>query len=996
MKIKFDSTLAYQKTAIDAVVQLFDGQPLADSGFAVTLSSTEIMGVQQTELGLGNQLVLADDHLLSNVHQVQEANNIPKVSELQGRHFSIEMETGTGKTYVYLRSIFELNKVYGFTKFIIVVPSVPIREGVLASIDLMKEHFTSIYNKPFSRIVYDSKALGQVRQFATSNAIQIMVINVQSFQKDVKDDEEISKLTPEQLKKLNVINRETDQLSGRKPIEFIQATRPIVIVDEPQNMEADASRKAIDRLSPLCTLRYSATHKNPYNLLYKLDPIQAYDLRLVKRIEVASVRAEANLNAAFIELVEVDNKKVLRARIKLNVANGANASPKAVWVKKGSDLAVVSKGRQEYQDGYIVQNISFNPGSEYIEFTNGNVVELGNAAGGLDEDIMKAQVYETVEQHLVKERAVRGKGIKVLSLFFIDRVANYRIYNDDGTTSLGKIGLWFEEAFLELSQKPLYKGLIKDPLEKLHNGYFSQDKKGGYKDTSGSTKDDDDTYHLIMSAKERLLSLDEPLRFIFSHSALREGWDNPNVFQICTLNESKSSDRKRQEIGRGLRLPVNQKGERVHDETVNRLTVIANESYEDFARSLQSEYEDDYGIKFGVVPFEAFAKVLVTTPEGKEIPLGQDKSKDLWSHLRSAGYLDDQGRILDKFDPKNPAFKLDVPVDLEALRPKIVDEMQRFVFKNRVVNSKDRETISFRKSVTLDPAFEELWSRISQRTRYRVKFETEDLIQSAVARLKEHLAKHGKITALKIEIDKVELDHTQAGIGTDTILDQKTKFADSPKVLPDILAYLQNETELTRHTLVEILVRSGRLDEFKVNPQAFISLTTDEINKALHDLMLRGIQYEKIADHFWEMRQLEEDAEKGLVRYLTNLYEVKNHDKTPYDYVEYQSEVERQFAHDLDSNERVKLFVKLPSWFKVDTPIGPYNPDWAIVLEGDERLYLVRETKSTLDEEKRRKEENAKIACGRVHFKTIGVDFDDTVSLKHVLDKLVVQAEQML
>lgn len=988
MKIKFDSTLAYQKTAIDSVVQVFEGQPLADSGFSVTLSSTEIMGVQQTELGLGNQLVLGEAHLLANVHRVQEANNIPKVSELQGSHFSIEMETGTGKTYVYLRSIFELNKLYGFTKFIIVVPSVPIREGVLASIDLMREHFTSIYNKPFSRIVYDSKALGQVRQFATSNTIQIMVINVQSFQKDVKDDEEISKLTPEQLKKLNVINRETDQLSGRRPIEFIQATRPIVIVDEPQNMEADASRKAIDRLNPLCTLRYSATHKNPYNLLYKLDPIQAYDMRLVKRIEVASVRAQANLNAAFIEVVEVDNKKALRARIKINMADGANAKQKAIWVKKGDDLSILSKGRQEYQDGYIVQNISFNPGSEYIEFTNGNVVELGNAAGGLDDDIMKAQVFETVEQHLVKERAVRGKGIKVLSLFFIDRVANYRIYNDDGTTSLGKIGVWFEEALQELSQKQLYKGLINDPVEKLHNGYFSADKKGGYKDTSGSTKDDDETYHLIMTAKERLLSLEEPLRFIFSHSALREGWDNPNVFQICTLNETRSTDRKRQEIGRGLRLPVNQKGERVHDETVNRLTVIANESYEDFARALQSEYEEDYGIKFGMVPIEAFAKMVTTTLTGEEVAMGQEKSKAIWDYLRHAGYLDIQGRILDTFDPKNPHFKLDVPAGLEGLRPNIVDEMQRFVFKNRIVNTKDRKTVGFRKSVALDPAFQELWGRISQRTRYRVTFETEKLIASAVARLKEDQIKHGKITALKIEIDKVELDHTRAGIGTDTILDQKIKYSDGPKVLPDILAYLQNETELTRHTLVEILVRSDRLDQFTVNPQAFISMATAEINKSLHDLMLRGIQYELIADHFWEMRQLEEDAEKGLVRYLTNLYEVKHHEKTPYDFVEFQSEVERQFAQDLDNNERVKLFVKLPAWFKVDTPIGPYNPDWAIVLEGDERLYLVRETKSTLDEEKRRKEENAKIACGRVHFETIGVDFDDTVSLKDVLAKL--------
>jgi len=993
MKLKFDATLSYQKTAIDSVVEIFAGQPLAESGFSVSLSSTEIMGVLQTELGLGNQLVLNDDHLLTNVHQVQEANNVPKVPSLQGRHFSIEMETGTGKTYVYLRTIFELNKVYSFTKFIIVVPSVPIREGVLASIDLMKDHFTSIYSKPFDRIVYDSKALGQVRQFATANSIQIMVINVQSFQKDVKDDEEIAKLTPDQLKKLNVINRESDKLSGRKPIEFIQATRPIVIVDEPQNMEADASRKAIDRLNPLCTLRYSATHKNPYNLLYKLDPIQAYDLRLVKRIEVASVRAQANLNAAFIKLLEVDNKKALRARVQINVADGANAKQKAVWIKKGDDLSLTSKGRQEYQDGYIVQNISFNPGSEYIEFTNGNVIELGQADGGLDEDVMKAQVFETVEQHLVKERAVRGKGIKVLSLFFIDRVANYRIYNDDGTTSLGKIGLWFEEAFKELAQKTIYKGLINDPVGKLHNGYFSQDKKGGYKDTSGSTKDDDETYHLIMTAKERLLSLDEPLRFIFSHSALREGWDNPNVFQICTLNESKSTDRKRQEIGRGLRLPVNQNGDRVHDETVNRLTVIANESYEDFARTLQNEYEEDYGIRFGVVPIEAFAKLVTPTEDGKEAPLGQDQSKALWAHLKNTGYLDEQGRILDTFDPKNPAFKLDVPPALEPIRAKIVDELQRFVFKNRVVNAKERKEVGFRKSVALDPTFQKLWETISQRTRYRVKFSTEELVASAAARLADDLTKHGKITALKIEIEKVELDHTRAGIGTDTILDQKTKYSDRPKTLPDILAYLQNETELTRHTLVEILVRSDRLDEFKINPQAFITIATAEINKALHDLMLKGIHYEKIAGQFWEMRRLEEDAEEGLVRYLNNLYEVKNRDKTPYDYVEYQSEVEKQFAQDLDNNEKVKLFVKLPSWFKVDTPIGPYNPDWAFVLEGDKKLYLVRETKNTIDEEKRRKEENAKIDCGRKHFETLGTDFDVTISLKDVLAKLAAQQQ---
>ncbi|MEK6789191.1 MAG: DEAD/DEAH box helicase family protein [Pseudomonadota bacterium] len=985
MKIKFDSSLAYQHDAIAAVVQTFAGQPLADSHFSVTLASTDIVGTQQTELGIGNQLVLDDERLLANVQQVQAANQLVQSDTLLGRHFSIEMETGTGKTYVYLRTIFELNKEYGFTKFIIVVPSVPIREGVLASIDLMKEHFTAIYNQPFSRVVYDSKALGQVRQFATSNAIQIMIMNIQSFQKDVKDDSEIASLTAEQLKKLNVINRETDQLSGRKPIEFVQATRPIVIVDEPQNMEAEASRRAIERLHPLCTLRYSATHKNPYNLLYKLDPIQAYDLRLVKRIEVASVRAEANLNGAFVELVAVDNKKALRAQLKLNVANGASAKQKTVWVKKGDDLSVVSKGRQEYQDGYIVQNISFNADSEHIEFSNGQAIELGKAAAGLDDEVMKAQVWETVEQHLIKERTVRGKGIKVLSLFFIDRVANYRVYEADGSTSLGKIGQWFEAALRELSAKPMYQGLINDPVDKLHNGYFSADKKGTLKDTSGGTKDDDNTYHLIMSDKQRLLSLDEPLRFIFSHSALREGWDNPNVFQICTLNESKSADRKRQEIGRGLRLPVNQNGDRVHDESVNRLTVIANESYEEFARKLQSEYEEDYGIRFGIVPREAFAGLITKAPDGTEQKLGQAESGELWQHLQAHGYLDREGRLQDAFNPANPQFQLDVPETLANLAPAIIDEMQRYVFQNRVVDARKKKTIAFRKNVALDPAFAELWKRISQRTRYRVKFNSEDLIKSAVARLQAQQEKFGKLTPLKIEIVKVELDHTLAGIGTDRVLDQRDRHVSTPASLPDILAYLQNETELTRHTLVEILLRSGRLDEFRLNPQAFITMAVAEINKALHDLMLHGIEYEKIAGQVWEMRQLETDAEKGLLRYLNNLYEVRNQSKTPYDFVEFQSEVERQFARDLDNNQRVKLFVKLPSWFKVDTPIGHYNPDWAIVLEGDEQLYLVRETKSTRDEEKRRQAENDKVSCGRKHFESIGVDFDDVTSLKEVL-----------
>ena len=1005
MKLKFDSTLAYQRIAIDSVIQVFDGQPLADSSFSVSVASYDFMGVVQTELGLGNRLVLTDTHILANVQKIQDANNIPKVTELQGRHFSIEMETGTGKTYVYLRTVFELNKIYGFTKFIIVVPSVAIREGVLASIDLMSEHFRSLYGKPFDSIEYDSKALGKVRQFSTANSIQVMVINIQAFQKDVKEDGvppfgynipnsgyniSGSYYGGTSLKKLNVIHRESDKLSGRKPIEFIQATCPIVILDEPQSVEGNTlqgetvSSRAISRLNPLFTLRYSATHKNYHNLLYKLNPIQAYDLRLVKRIEVASIRAEENLNDAYVKLLSVDNKNSLRAKIQINISNVSGASQKAIWVKKNDDLYLKSKERQEYQDGYIVHNINFSVGSEYIEFSNGKRLTLGNDLAGFDEEIMKAQVRETVEQHLMKERVMSGKGIKVLSLFFIDRVANYRVYNADGTISLGKIGKWFEDAFKELSSKPQYKGLINEPIEKIHNGYFSKDKKGGYKDTSGTTKEDDGTYHLIMRDKERLLSLDEPLRFIFSHSALREGWDNPNVFQICTLNESKSIYRKRQEIGRGLRLPVNQNGERIHDETINRLTVIANESYEDFARTLQKEYEEDYGIEFGSVPLEAFSKLL-QVKNGQEAPIGQENSKLIWFYLNKTGYINNQGHLQDIFDPKNRAFKLDMLHEFDSIRDLIVDELQRFAFKDRIVNARDRKHVKLTKSVMLDPVFEELWKRISQRTRYRVSFSTEVLINIASERIKQM----PKISPLHIDMDKVMVTPTQAGVETSRVMETKVTYLSEMRTpLPDLLAYLQNETELTRHTLVEILLQSGRLDDFEVNPQAFITMVITELNKALHDLIIDGIHYEKIVGHKWEMHRLEDENEGGLLRYLNNLYEVQNKNKSLYDYVEFDSEIERNFARDLDVNENVKMFVKLPAWFRVDTPLGPYNPDWAIVLEDGDQLYLVRETKSTLDEDKRRREENAKLACGKKHFKAIDVDFDVAVSLKDVFIKL--------
>lgn len=980
MKLKFDPSLQYQQDAVEAVVGAFAGQPFAQTA-AMAFQSLQIGGLFQTELGMGNRLTLGDDEILKNVQAIQEANDIEKVAALAGREFSIEMETGTGKTYVYLRTIFELNKVYGFKKFIIVVPSVAIREGVLKSIEVTKEHFQTLFDKaPFDHFVYDSKRLGKVRQFASSNQIQIMVINIQSFQKDVAD-KDLGDMTEDELKKLNVINRENDRMSGRRPIEFIQAANPIVIIDEPQSVDTtDKSRRAIRNLNPMATLRYSATHRNPYNLLYKLDPIKAYDLRLVKRIEVASVRSDDNFNDAYVKLLSTDNTNGIRARIEIHKEGTSGPKVTKLWVKQGDDLFVKSDEREAYRNGYIVQNIDCTPGSEYVEFNQGRFLELGQEAGGQADDIMKAQVYETVEQHLKKERALKGKGIKVLSLFFIDKVANYRIYNDDGTTSLGKIGQWFEEAYRELAAKLIYKGLVSFEVSDLHDGYFSQDKQGHAKDTRGNTADDDDTYSLIMREKERLLDPNVALRFIFSHSALREGWDNPNVFQICTLNESQSVEKKRQEIGRGLRLPVNESGERVHDETVNRLTVIANESYEEFARTLQSEFEEDFGIQFGRVEKIAFAKLLRRAEDGTETVLGQDESVKLWTDLVANGYLNATGDILEKFDPKNPHFDLKVPAAFAALKAEIVDEINRKLFKNRIVNARDRRELKFRKEVQLSAEFQALWDKIKHRTRYRVTFETADLIERALARIK--LIE--PIKAPRVATTVVEVEITDAGVAADKQIATRVRDIEQVKVLPDILAFLQKETELTRHTLAAILKRSGRLAEFKVNPQAFMAAVAKEISRALHDLMMEGIKYEKVGGQFWEQSRLEQDAEEGIVRYLTNLYEVKHRDKALFDAIEYESEVEKQFARDLDSNENVKLFVKLPSWFKIDTPIGTYNPDWAFVTERDEKLYFVRETKSTLDNEERRTKENQKIACGRKHFDTLGVDFDVVTSLAEV------------
>jgi type III restriction enzyme len=583
------------------------------------------------------------------------------------------------------------------------------------------------------------------------------------------------------------------------------------------------------------------------------------------------------------------------------------------------------------------------------------------------------QIKHTVKRHLEKELQVRARGLKVLSLFFIDRVANYRDYGSDGQPTKGKFADAFEAALAELAKDERYRelGWLKEPVERLHNGYFAQDKKGLLKDTRGDTQADDEVYNLIMKDKERLLSLDEPLRFIFSHSALREGWDSPNVFQICTLNETRSTLKKRQEIGRGLRLPVDQNGVRVFDESVNKLYVMANESYEDFARALQNEYEEDCGVTFGKIPFTALVK-LTRIVDGKEQSIGREVAEAIHAALVEQKMLDAEGRLQPAFDPKRKGFKLELPDEHRELAPAIVDLLASYQIERHIRKERDEGPNRFRKEVSLSPEFQALWNRIKPRTTYRVEFETDALVRKAVDAVKQM----EEIQSPRILVAAGQVEVRKGGVDTRAVTVAEEKAAYGLGGLPDVLGYLQNETELTRGTLVRILKESGRLADVFENPQRFLDQVAAKLKDELHRLLVDGIKYERIPAGSegaeWEMLLFKSEE---LVSYLTALQV----DKSVYEYVVYDSEVEREFARKLDEREDIKLFVKLPSWFKVDTPVGWYNPDWAILKHDGHALYLVRETKGTRDYLKLRTSEADKVRCGKKHFEALGVPFDIAV-----------------
>lgn len=999
MKFQFDPNQQFQLDAVAAITDLFDGQAQGTPEYSV-IQGGEIGGLfagqARTELGVGNQLILSEDNLHANTRKIQAQNDIeiedetaplegweifddPANQTRQCPHFSVEMETGTGKTYVYLRTIFELSRKYEFQKFIIVVPSVAIREGVLKNIQITAEHFRVLFNNlSFEHFVYDARKINRLRQFAVSNTLQILIINIDAFRKNFSGTE------AEQ--KSNVIYKESDRLSGRQPIEFVKAARPIVIIDEPQSVDStDKAQDAIKALNPLCTLRYSATHRSLYNLVYRLDPVRAFELKLVKQIVVASAASGGSANEAFVRVEQVDYRNGIKAKLRIHVQTEKGPVEKTITAKSGSDLYVLSNERSVYKDGFSIAEINAEPGNETIRFNNGRVLHLGEESGGMREDIWRVQIKHTIKRHLEKELQLRAhdggmaeRGIKVLSLFFIDRVANYRDYDSESRVVKGKFALAIEEALAEFAHEARYEALdwLKLAPGRLHNGYFAQDKKGILKDTRGDTQADDDVYNLIMRDKEILLSIEEPLRFIFSHSALREGWDNPNVFQICTLNETRSAIKKRQEIGRGLRLPVDKNGVRVRDESVNKLYVMANESYEDFARALQTEYEEDCGVTFGKVPLTALAKLLYFA-DGHEKPVGRAAAEEIRTTLVSQGFLDNEGRIQQAFDPRRTDFRLNLPEAHSVLAPAVIDLLSSYQIERHIRKEKDEGANRLRKQIQLSPEFKTLWERIKFRTTYRVEFQTEDLINRSTAAIK-HLdpiePPRISVTAGKIEVGKGGVFATAVSVAEERIV------YDS-QMTPDILGYLQNETELTRLTLAQILKQSGRLNEFFNDPQRFMDAVARVIKFELHRLLVDGIKYEKITDTGtdaeWEMVLFRNEE---LINYL-NALQVN---KSVYEYVVYESDIERQFARSLDKREDIKLFVKLPDWFQIDTPVGKYNPDWAVVKEEDQTLYLVRETKGTHDFLLLRSSEADKVRCGKKHFDALDVPFAVVVSADEV------------
>lgn len=991
LKLQFNSELDYQLDAIHAVVDLFKGQSPREANFTVTPTSVQ-MDFSESSIGIGNKLELTKEELLENLQEVQERNGLKQSSVLEDDpylEFEVDMETGTGKTYVFIRTIMELHQRYGFKKFVIVVPSLAIKEGVYHSLKATESHMKSLYsNEVYDYFVYDSDRLDQINNFATADHISIMIINIQAFNRSFSNTDALTKA--------NIIHRANDRgPEGRAPIELIQETNPIVIIDEPQSAaNTKRSKEAIKNLNPMCCIKYSATHIKPKNVVYRLNAVDAYQLQLVKQIEVISFEEEDNYEDAYIRLIKTGNPQSgIYADVEIDKKFRTGIRRTTMRIRHGDDLYELSGNREVYQ-GFQVSEIDVT--KNIVKFTaRPHVLSLKNHIGGIDDEIYKKlQIESTIRSHLDKELKLNKLGIKVISLFFIDRVDNYRTYNDDGTYNKGKYALMFEELFQRIIMEDKYKELrrgipnIEQFAAEVHHGYFSQDK-AGRKDVkfietkTGNAASDDYAYELIMKDKERLLSFESNLRFIFSHSALREGWDNPNVFQICTLNETYSDIKKRQEIGRGLRLAVNQAGERQHGFHINTLTVIANESYDVFCNTLQKEYEEDAGVRFGYIEEHSFANIMIIR-ESHEERLGIESSREIVEYFKEQEYIAKDGEVLEKLTRALDHHLLEVPAKYEDYKDEITARTKQMVEGLSIKKARQKEEVKLNKERFLSPEFKELWDKIKYKTVYQVNFSTDELIEQCLLEIERTLTRtQRRISKLKaiVDIKKGGITAKETYSGREHSL-EKVELAK----LPDVVTNLQNVTDLTRKTIIEILTRSDTLDIFELNPQIYMQEMANIINSVKEHLIVDGIKYSKVNSKDYYAQKLFENEE--ISGYLNE--NLLKSEKGVFDYVVYDSNTEKEFAKKLETNEDVLVYVKLPNWFKIPTPLGSYHPDWAILINdnGDEKFYFVTETKSTLNRAELRTTEEKKIECGKEHFKAVGeevkyivaTEFDDVLN----------------
>ena len=1009
----------FQADAAKAVVDVFAGQPYLTPTYMMDRGSGYIQQSLTDDVdftGWSNQKIvpeLNDQLILEHLQKIQRTNQIEPSNKLEGRssgfNLTIEMETGVGKTYTYIKTMYELNRAYGWSKFIIVVPSIAIREGVYKSFEMTQEHFAEEYGKKIRFFIYNSTQLTEIDRFASDSSINVMIINSQAFNAKGKDARRIY--------------MKLDEFRSRRPIDIIAKTNPILIIDEPQSVEGKQTKENLKQFNPMITLRYSATHKSDsiYNMVYRLDAMEAYNKRLVKKIavkgitETGSTATDSYLYLESINLSKGNPTATLQFEVKM--ASGA-PKKKSRIVTEGDNLYDYSNGLEEYKNGFVVSHIDGRDDS--VEFINGIKIYAGDVVSAVDEDqLRRIQIRETILSHLQRERQLFYKGIKVLSLFFIDEVANYREYDAANQPVNGKYAVMFEEEYedilnnmqLSLGEDDYIKYLQSIPASKTHAGYFSVDGKGkminskvGRKET---TSDDVSAYELIMKNKELLLDRDpkkSPVRFIFSHSALREGWDNPNVFQICTLKQSSSDVRKRQEVGRGLRLCVNQNGERmdvnalgndVHN--VNVLTVIASESYDSFAKGLQTEMAEAVADRPKAVTRDLFVDKLVKDDQGNEFLITSDVASAIHFDLIVNGYINKLGELTDKYyeDKANGEIKIaEEAKDIASGVIEIIDSIYdskamqpENARSNNVELQVDEEKLNSKE-------FKALWSKINAKSVYVVDFDTDELIRKSIASLDSKL----RVAKIYFKVETGAMDSIKSKedliAGASFVKEESGSYgvsvAANSNVKYDLIGKLVDETGLTRKAIIAILqgIQPYVFNQFKDNPEEFITKAAQLINDQKATAIIEHITYD-VLDEQYGTDIFTDPTIKGKLG--VNAMKAKKH---LYDHIVYDSSNERDFATDLDTNTDVAVYVKLPDGFYISTPVGHYNPDWAIAFyEGSvKHIYFVAETKGSMNSMQLRLIEESKIHCAREHFKAISngnVVYDVVDSYTSLMEKVM-------